>query len=390
MIDLVALKRAFSETYEARPRLFAAPGRVNLIGEHTDYNEGFVLPIAVDRVTVVAASRRRDRHVRVRSLDLEKEGSFDLDSKQPNIQTTWISYVEGVARVLLEQGVRVPGADLAISSDVPIGAGLSSSAALEVASGLAFLKLAETEIDLVKLALAAQKAEHVYTGPKVGIMDQLTAIFGRENQALLIDCRSLARTHIEVNLARTSIVVCNTNIKHKLASSAYNQRRAECERGVDILGQRLPGIKALRDVRLVDFREFEKLLPDPVRRRCRHVITENARTLQAAEFLREGKTAEFGELMYESHRSLRDDYEVSCRELDVMVDLALEHEGVAGARMTGGGFGGCTVNLVREDVVPDFQEFVARAYQSATGIPASIEVVKAADGARELSLLEGH
>lgn len=390
MIDLVALERAFSETYEAQPRLFAAPGRVNLIGEHTDYNDGFVLPIAVDRVTVVAATPRPDRHVRVRSLDLEKENSFDLDSKQATMPASWISYVEGVARVLQEQGVTVPGADLAICSDVPMGAGLSSSAALEVATGLAFLKLAETEVDLVKLALAAQKAEQLYAGANVGIMDQLTSIFGKQNCALLIDCRSLGRTPIKVNLANTAIVICNTNVKHKLASSAYNQRRGECERGVEILGLHLPGIKALRDVSLADFQTFEELLPDPVRRRCRHVVTENERTLQAAKALREGKVAEFGELMCASHRSLRDDYEVSCRELDVMVDLAMQHPGVAGARMTGGGFGGCTVNLVREDVVPDFQDVVARGYQSATGIRASIEEVKAADGARELSLRKTH
>lgn len=386
MVDLVALQRAFSESYQTQSRLFAAPGRVNLIGEHTDYNDGFVLPIAVNRVTVVAAAKRQDRNVMVRSLDLAEESSFNLDSQASPRQPSWVLYVEGVARVLMEQGISVPGANLAISSNVPIGAGLSSSAALEIASGLAFLKLANVEIDLVKLALAAQRAEHEYAGAKVGIMDQLTAVFAHQNHALLIDCRSLERTHIKVNLPGIAIVVCNTNVKHKLASSAYNLRREECVRGVEILRTQLPGIKALRDVSLTEFRDHESLLPEPIRRRCRHVVTENERTIEASNALRQGKAAQLGELMAASHQSLRDDYEVSCRELDVMVDIAMQHKGVAGARMTGGGFGGCTVNLVRQDVLPGFQKFVAREYELATGIRPAIDVVEAAEGARELHL----
>jgi galactokinase len=383
MIDLSALRRTFESLYGTEPRLFSAPGRVNLIGEHTDYNDGFVLPMAIDRRTVVAAAARSDRRVRVRSLNLEEDAEFDLDRPETLRRRHWLDYVEGVARILEDGGLRLSGAELAIESDVPVGAGLSSSAALEVSVGLALASVSGAEIDRVQLAVAGQAAEHKYVGANVGIMDQFVAALASRGHALLIDCRSLEWTPIPLNLPGTAVLICDTGVKHELASSEYNTRRAECERGVRLLRQILPGIKALRDVSLAEFQKHEQHLPEPVRRRCRHVVSENARTLAFADALRSGDLEEMGRLMALSHESLRDDYEVSSRELDLLVEIATTlKEATAGARMTGGGFGGCTVNLVRRAAVEKFQEVIRREYSRVTNIDPAIYMVEADDGAK--------
>lgn len=383
MVDLSQLRSVFEETYGSVPAIFSAPGRVNLIGEHTDYNEGFVLPMAIDRRTYVAIAKRGDRRVRAKSLVLKEDGEFDLDDRSPALERKWLGYAAGVAWTLTEQGLKLTGADLLIDSDVPIGGGLSSSAALEVATGKALATIAAVKIDDVALALAAQQAETVFVGARVGIMDQLTAVLGRKEHALLIDCRSLQANHISLATFKAAMVVCNTNVKHDLASSAYNERRAECERGVEHLRHKLPHIRSLRDVTLDDFRKCEGELPEPVRRRCRHVVTENDRTLKAAEALRAGDPEMLGSLMKASHESLRDDYEVSSPELDAMVEIAWRHKAVIGARMTGGGFGGCTINVVRPDAVADFIGFVRNEYRTATNIEPEICLVKADEGVRE-------
>jgi galactokinase len=386
VIERDAVRRAFRETYGREPRLFRAPGRVNLIGEHTDYNEGFVFPMAIDREAVVAASARPDRRVRVLALDLGQSAAFDLDRPGPTRRGHWLDYVEGVARALERRGVALCGADLAVSSDVPPGAGLSSSAALEVSAGLALASVAGRDVDRVTLALAGQEAEHTYVGALVGIMDQFVAAMGRAGHALLIDCRTLGTELVPVDTARVVVAICDTRVKHDLAASAYNERRAECERGVELLASALPGVRALRDVSVEAFRRHEELLPDAVRARCRHVVTENARTLAAADALRAGELEAFGRLMYESHESLRRDYEVSCPELDALVAAASALGGgaVYGARMTGGGFGGCTVNLVRRDALEEFRASVARDYKRATGRDTVIYVSEAGDGAAEV------
>lgn len=385
MIDRNSLRQAFRELYGKEPRLFHAPGRVNLIGEHTDYNEGFVLPIAIDRETVVAGAAREDSRVSVTSLDLNERAAFDLKIPPAHTQRgIWLDYVEGVARALEARGATLVGADLLIRSDVPIGAGLSSSAALEVAVGLALLSLSGAPFRRVTLALAAQAAEHRYVGIKSGIMDQLIATLGRRGSALLIDCRSLETTDIPLDTSRMAIVVCDSRVKHELAASEYNARRAECERGVELLRGVLPEIQALRDVSLEDFEKYQHLLPEPIRRRCRHVVTENARTLRAAEVLRSGEMDEMGRLMFLSHQSLRDDYEVSCMELDLLVEAARSVEGVAGARMTGGGFGGCTVNLLRRDAFERFDAQVRREYAKVKHDEPIIFMVEASDGAQEI------
>lgn len=378
------LRREFQRQQGRRARIFRAPGRVNLIGEHTDYNDGFVLPMAIDRATFVAAAERADRCVRVQSLTIGEQFEFDLDQPSAARRGAWSDYVEGVARVLEASGQHLTGAELLIDSDVPTGAGLSSSAALEVSVGLALLSLAGAAIDRTALALAGQQAEHEYVGAKVGIMDQMAAVYSRAGHAILLDCRTLAITYLPLHQPDISVVVCDSRVSHTLASSAYNTRRAECEEGVRRLKQFLPEIQALRDVSVDEFRQYEAQLPDVIRRRCRHVITENARTLAAASALRADQMDEMGRLMVASHQSLRDDYEVSCAELNLLADTALGISGVLGARMTGGGFGGCTVSLVRTEAVPDFTETITRAYQQRFGQMPGVYPVSAGAGATEL------
>ena len=384
MVEREVVRQAFVETYGRAPRLFRAPGRVNLIGEHTDYNDGFVLPMAIDRETVVAAAARDDRLVRAFSLNRGERVEFDLDHPGPKRRGLWLDYVEGVAQALSLAGPRLGGADLMIASDVPAGAGLSSSAALEISTGFALLSVSGLEVDRVRLALAGQRAEHEYVGAMVGIMDQFVAALGQQGHALLIDCRSLEHTPVPLDTTRAAVVICDSRVKHQLSDSEYNVRRAECERGVELLREVLPGIKALRDVTTEDFERHADSLPEPIRRRCRHVVTENDRTLRAARALRGDDLEEMGRLMKCSHCSLRDDYEVSCAELDLLVELAGNFAACLGARMTGGGFGGSTVNLVRRDRLAEFQSLIITEYRRATNTAPNVYVSDAGDGAKEV------
>ena len=387
MVEADALREAFRRLFGGggEPRCFRAPGRVNLIGEHTDYNGGFVLPMAIDRGTTVAAAPRRDRIVRAHSVNLDSTAEFDLERPGPPRRGVWFDYVEGVAQSLLRRGARLGGADLVIESDVPAGAGLSSSAALEVSTGMALAAVSGQCVSLEELALAGQEAEHTYVGTMCGIMDQLTSACGRERHALLIDCRSLVATPIPLDTTETAVVVCDTRVKHELASSAYNERRADCERGVGLLREALPAVKALRDVSVEDLERYGGRLPETVLRRCRHVVTENARTLAAAEALRAGRMEGLGKLMWRSHESLRDDYEVSCAELDALVEIAAGVEGVAGARMTGGGFGGSTVNLVCRAALAEFGRAVTSEFARRFGHAPVVYVSEAGGGAKEIS-----
>jgi galactokinase len=384
MVDQASLRERFRSMFGGEPRLFAAPGRVNLIGEHTDYNDGFVLPIAIDRQTVVAVSVRDDRTIRVCSLSTGETLEFDLDAEGKGNRGIWLDYVEGVARVLESRGHRLKGLDMLIDSDVPVGSGLSSSAALEVSTGLAMLSSSGAEIDMMRLALDTQQAEHRYVGTMSGIMDQFIAALGREGTALLIDCRHLDASPVPIDMSEIAIAICDTNVRHELASSEYNARRRECERSVEILRAALPSVRALRDVTLVDFDTHGHLLPDPLFRRTRHVVTENVRTLSAAISLRGGDYEKVGRLMLQSHLSLRDDYEVSIAELDVLVELAHAIDGVYGARMTGGGFGGSAIALLRRDAMDEFAATISGRYREAFGRDATVFFTTIADGAREI------
>ncbi|MGH9759415.1 MAG: galactokinase [Blastocatellia bacterium] len=377
---------AFRERFRSEPRLFWAPGRVNLIGEHTDYNDGWVLPIAIDLGTVTAARAREDRILRVHSRNLGESIEICLDDASLAPRGVWFDYVEGMARSIEERGVALRGADLMIDSTVPLGAGLSSSAAIEISVGKALLDVSDARLENMTLALSAQSAEHKYVGIKSGIMDQYIAVFASEHSALLIDCRTLESNRTPMNLSGFEVIVCDTKVKHALSSSEYNTRREECEAGVEALRAHIPGIRALRDVSHEQFERFGQFVPETIRKRCRHVITENDRTLRAASALEGGRVNEFGDLMFQSHKSLKDDYEVSCAELDLMVDLAASIDGLIGARMTGGGFGGCTVNIVASSAASKFKESIQERYRNEIGIDPPVISVSVSAGARELIL----
>ncbi|HZD33200.1 MAG TPA: galactokinase, partial [Candidatus Angelobacter sp.] len=366
-------------------RVFRAPGRVNLIGEHTDYNDGFVMPAALGFCTYVAAAALGGRTLTVHSLDFNETVALDLDALPPGATGHWSDYVRGVAAVLQARGLTIVGASLAIKGDVPIGAGLSSSAAVEVATAFALLAVSGVSLDRRVIAEICQRAEHEYAGTKCGIMDQFISCLGQASQALLLDCRSLQYDPLPVPDG-VRIVICNSMVKHALAGGEYNLRRADCEAGIQVLRRHFPGIQALRDVTASQLQQYSAEMPERIYRRCRHVVSENARTLAAAAELRGGDVARFGSLMYESHASLRDDYAVSCSELDLLVELARKCAGVFGARMTGGGFGGCTVNLVEANVVEAFQAEVARRYENATGKRPAIYVCAASPGAGEVGV----
>jgi len=365
------------------PRTFRAPGRVNLIGEHTDYNDGFVMPAAIDLSVFARVWPREDRKLVIRSENFSDEIEFDLDQPNPAPQQHWSDYSVGVAVMLERAGHRLRGANLQLRGEVPVGSGLSSSAAVEVATACALTSISELTIDRRELALLCQKAENEFVGARVGIMDQFVALFGQAQRALLLDCRSLEFKLLPLP-DTVNLVICNTMVKHALASSAYNERRAQCEAGVKHLAQFLPNVKALRDVTIEQLERFGRDLPEVVYRRCRHVITENARVLAAGEALVQDDLHRFGELMAESHRSLRDDYEVSSRELDLMVELADKVEGVYGARMTGGGFGGSTVNIVDAAHVERFKRNVAQEYEQVMAVNPEIYVCEPSNGAEEI------
>lgn len=382
------LKDGFAARYGAPPEIVVrAPGRVNLIGEHTDYNDGYVFPIAIDRSVLVAASPRTDRTVRLYAADFGRRTRFSLDHIVHSEGERWSNYQRGVATVLQERGFQLPGLDAAIASDVPIGAGLSSSAAVEVAMAVTWQALSGFDLERTELALLCQRAENTFVGVNCGIMDQFISALGREAAALFIDCRTLAHEPVPLPDG-VVVVIMDTKVQRGLAGSAYNTRRAECEEGVRLLRAHLPAIEALRDVPPDLFQRYADELPEPVRQRCRHVIYENQRVLDAIDTLRPGSAtrqrgpaAIFGELMNASHISLRDDYEVSCPELDAMVEAAWAAPGVVGARMTGAGFGGCAVALVEADQATTFSAQVAAAYESRTGITPSLYLCTAEAGA---------
>ena len=364
-------------------RTFRAPGRVNLIGEHTDYNDGFVMPVAIDLSTWATISPLDSRRLQIFSENFDEEVEVDLDAPDIVARQHWSDYPIGVAVMLERSGHRLRGARLQIRSEVPIGSGLSSSAAIEVATACALVANSGVTIERREIAQICRRAENEFVGALVGIMDQFVSLFGESQRALLLDCRSLEFRLLPLP-DKVRLIICNTMVKHELASSAYNERRAQCEEGVRHLSRFVSNVTALRDVTIEELEQFGGGLQEVVYRRCRHVISENARVLSAANALEQRDLTRFGQLMAESHRSLRDDYEVSCPELDLMVELAHEVEGVYGARMTGGGFGGCTVNIVAIDRVEQFLQHVPERYEQRTKLKPEIYICNASNGAEEI------
>jgi galactokinase len=374
------LARHFEELFGVPPRIFSAPGRVNLVGEHTDYNDGFVMPCAIGLSTRVAISPNKDNKLVVRSDEFPGQFEFDLDNLPKQGKGKWSDYVVGVAVMLQQIGHPTQGANLLVRGGVPMGAGLSSSAAIEVASALALISLNGAMFPLPQIAKLCQRVENVFIGARVGIMDQFVSCLGKAGHALMLDCRSLDFKLIPIP-DRVRLVICNTMVKHEHAGGEYNRRREECEAGVKLLKSWYPEIRALRDVSIQQLEEHSKDLPDTIYRRCLHVVQEDQRVHDAAKCLRDGDLNGFGELMRASHRSLRDLYEVSCRELNIMVEVAEGLPGYYGGRMTGGGFGGCTVNLVDAVDAGAFGEQIAKRYQHATGTVPLVYICSAADGA---------
>jgi galactokinase len=375
------IEEAFERLFSGMPETVArAPGRVNLIGEHTDYNQGFVLPAAIDRYIWFAGRRRTDRRVRLKSLDFQDSVELDLDGLQRNGQHPWSNYVLGVAKYLEEGGHRLPGADVVCGGDVPREAGLSSSAAVEVAAAAFWQSSAGLKLDPVYLVKLARRAENEFVGVPSGIMDQFISALGRQGHALLLDCRDLSYRHVPLR-DEVKVVVCNSGVKRALAKSEYEVRVQQCREAVTQVSRAGRGVKSLREVTLDDLEAARDRLSEVVMRRARHVVTENQRVLDAVKALQEGDLNRFGGLMNASHESLRRDYQVSSKELDVLVEIARQQPGVLGARMTGAGFGGCTVNLVREDATGAFVQAVQEGYRRVLDLNAEIYIFQASDGA---------
>jgi galactokinase len=365
--------------WDAPPAIYRAPGRVNLIGEHTDYNLGYVLPVALEMACYVAIAPARDNILKIRSQDLDAEFSVpanELLHAQP--QDAWHDYVVGVARELVKAGVDLSGANLLIRSEVPVGSGLSSSAALEI--GTAFALLNDRSMDPLEIATLGQRAESQFVGMPCGIMDQYASVFGREHAAIEIDCRSLGHDYVTLP-SDVSVIAVNSLVKHELGSSAYRDRVAECKAAVEALQKTDPSIRSLRDVTLDVFVQVQETVPPIPRQRARHVISDSQRVLDFAKAAAGNNLIEMGRLFIASHRSMQYDYEISCEEIDFLVDSAIKIPGVYGARMTGGGFGGCTVNLVQPDAVARFQDELTTLYRQKYNLTPIFYDCQPANGA---------
>ena len=373
----------------AAPRVFFAPGRVNLIGEHTDYNGGHVFPCALTLGTWCAARLRDDRALRFFSLNFPEAGvvETDLDRAEPLPDKCWANYPLGVIRAFAAAGYAADrGLELAFFGDIPAGAGLSSSAAIEVLTGTALKGLFGFPVSGTDVALLGQRAENEFIGLSCGIMDQFASAMGRRDHAIFLDTATLDYAYAPLRLSGAHILIVNSMVRHSLAGSAYNDRRSECERALTALRKARPGLQSLGALTPAEFDALADAIPEPVcRKRARHAVYENARTLAAFDALQKGDLAAFGALMNESHISLRDDYAVSCDEVDALAEIAWRCGGVLGARITGGGFGGCTVNIVSDGAAEAFRAAIRREYAEKTGLEAQIYTVSAGDGAKEIT-----
>ena len=372
------IKQTFQAAFSATPILVRSPGRINLIGEHTDYNEGFVLPAAIDKSVYVAVSAREDHRIHLRSSTFNEQAEFVLEDLQP--VKGWPTYILGVVDQLRQKGYPISGFNLLVTGDIPVGAGLSSSAAVECAVVFALDQLFGLQLTRMEMIRIAQLAEHRFAGVQCGIMDMFASMMGKKDQVIQLDCRSLAYEYEPLQLHPYSLLLFNTNVKHSLASSAYNERRQQCEQGVAWVQTQNPAVHSLRDV-TVDMLEQYVLPRDLlIYRRCRYVVEENQRLLGACEDLQQGNIAALGAKMLATHSGLSKDYEVSCKELDFLVEAVRHEPGVLGARMMGGGFGGCTINIVESSRVAALTDRIAAVYRSAMGLDLTPYTVQTADG----------
>jgi len=373
-----ALSRKFRDLFEEEAFLVRSPGRVNIIGEHTDYNNGFVLPAAIDKAIYVAISKRMDNEVRLFSAEFNESFNTSLSDIKP--VKGWPNYVLGVVDQLKKKGYNITGFNMVLDGNVPIGAGLSSSAAVECASIFALNNLFSLGVSKMEMVKMAQKAEHEFAGVMCGIMDQFASMFGMRNHAMKLDCRSLEYEYVPLHLQGIKIVLLNTNVKHSLSSSAYNTRRQECLQGVEWVRQNHADVQSLRDITIDQLKKFVAPKDELVYRRCKYVVDENLRLQSACEDLMKGNIDSLGKKMFQSHEGLSKHYEVSCSELDFLVNAVQNNPDVLGARMMGGGFGGCTINLVREEGIEELVKHLSGAYQQHTGLELSTYIAQVEDG----------
>ncbi|MBD8488402.1 galactokinase [Echinicola sp. CAU 1574] len=375
------IQSKFKELFDKEPIVVKSPGRINLIGEHTDYNEGFVLPAAIDKEIVIAVQANDLEECRLFSFDFQESLTFNINDFE-RMEGGWGNYVMGVVAQLQKAGYELKGFDLVFGGDVPVGAGLSSSAAVENGVCLALSALFDLGLEKLNMLKFAQKAEHEFAGVQCGIMDQFASMMGKDNHAIRLDCRSLDFSYFPIELGDYQIVLCDTQVKHSLADTAYNDRRRECQEGVEAVQKYHPAVQSLRDVTLEMLDEAKGDVSEVVYTRSKYVIEENERLLKGCELLEKGDIKGFGQQMYGSHDGLSEMYEVSCKELDFLADFAKSNESVAGARMMGGGFGGCTINLVEKSGKDQFEKEVATAYYEAFGKALKIYEVNITDGTR--------
>ena len=376
------MERIFQQKFQEDPIIFRAPGRVNIIGEHTDYNEGYVLPAAIDKNAYLGISRRKDREIHLYSLDFEQDFVSSLDELQP-VKEGWPNYILGVVDQYLKKGHVLAGLNIVLAGDVPIGSGLSSSAAVESATAVSLNEVFNLGLEKMELALLGQKAEHDFAGVRCGIMDQFASIFGKKDHVIKLDCRSLQYEYLPVDMEGCSIVLFNTNVKHSLASSEYNTRRLQCEEGVAMIREHVPDVNSLRDVTLEMLENF-LIKNEIVFRRCHYVVRENLRLLEAEEMIKKRDLRGLGNLMFQSHQGLSKEYEVSCKELDYLVDVVKDLPGVLGARMMGGGFGGCTINIIRNENLQEVIDRITPAYRQDMNLDLSVYIAQTGDGAARL------
>ena len=369
----------FLEKYSEEPIVFRSPGRVNILGEHTDYNEGFVLPAAIDKNIYVAISKRTDNIINLYAVDFDE--SFTGDINDVKISTTqWANYMLGVVDQLQKKGFTLTGFNAVVDGDIPIGAGLSSSAAVECATIFALNEIFALGLDRLQMTPLAQKAEHVFAGVNCGIMDQFASMFGKKDHVIKLDCRSLDYEYVPFKLDGYKIVLLNTNVKHNLAASEYNTRRQQCEKGVALIAAHHPEVKSLRNANVDMLAQYVEPVDPLVYQRCKYVVQENERLLGACEDLKRGDIQSLGEKMFQTHNGLRYFYDVSCKELDFLVEYVKNIPAVAGARMMGGGFGGCTINLVKEEAIEKLITDISQAYTEAMKLPLTAYIASIENG----------
>ena len=373
------IRNLFIEKFSKEPSIFRSPGRVNILGEHTDYNEGFVLPAAIDKYIYLAISKRNDDSVNLYAADFNENYSTDINHIKRS-GTQWANYLLGVVDQLQQKGFTISGFDAVIDGNIPIGAGLSSSAAVECATIIALNSIFNLGLARIEMAAMAQKAEHTYAGVNCGIMDQFASMFGKAGHAIKLDCRSLEYEYVPLKLDGYRIVLLNTNVKHNLASSEYNIRRQQCEYGVSLIAAHHPEIKSLRDATLEQLRKYVEPVDPLTYQRCKYVVEENNRLLEACKDLQEGNIKSLGEKMFRTHNGLSYFYQVSCKELDFLVAYVSKLPYVAGARMMGGGFGGCTINLVEEDRVEELISQISKAYEQEMNLPLTAYIAITGNG----------